>query len=140
MGRGKQLNDFEKGQIKSYSNCGLNQREIAQKIGRSQNVVSNYLHNEATYGHNMKGGVPYATNVSDRRLIIRAASNSRRSAAKIRLDSGVSASLSTVKRVIRTAKWLKRMKLQKKTTSQCRSYGCTTSVCTQACDMGKGVE
>lgn len=50
MGRGKPLTDFEKGQIKGYIESGLKHYEIAKKIGRSQNVVSNFLRNEADYG------------------------------------------------------------------------------------------
>ena len=51
----------------------------------------------------MKGGVQYATTAAERSLIIRTASNSHRSAAKIRQDCGVDAYLATVKRVIRSA-------------------------------------
>jgi len=62
----------------------------------------------------MKGGVKYATTVTARRHIIRAASNSTRSAAKIKEACGVKASLATVKRIIRSAKHLKRLKIKKK--------------------------
>nr|AAM11284.1 RH50880p [Drosophila melanogaster] len=47
MGREKPLSDFEKVQIKGYIESGLKHFIIAKKIGRSQNVVSNFLRNEA---------------------------------------------------------------------------------------------
>ena len=46
-------------------------------------------------------------------MIIRAASNSALSSAKIKYNCGVDASLATVKRVIKSAKHLKRLKIKK---------------------------
>lgn len=113
MGRAKPLTAEEKGRINAFSECGLSNRRIASKIGRSLNVVNNYLRNQSGYGKNMKGGTYKATTEADRRAIIRTASNSHESASKIREKTGVSASLATVKRVIRSAKHLKRLKLKK---------------------------
>jgi len=50
MSREKPLSDFENGQIIGYIESGLKHCVIAKKIGRSQNVVSNFLRNEADYG------------------------------------------------------------------------------------------
>lgn len=115
MGRREQLSECERGQIQAYHESGLSHRKIAQKIGRSQNVVSNFLRNKAEYGKNMKGGVKHATTAADRRHILRTASNSHLSAPKIKEICGVKASVSTVKRVILSADHLKRLKLQKNT-------------------------
>lgn len=114
MGRGKPLTEEEKGKIKAFRELGLNQRRIAKNINRSQNVVSQFLRNIETYGKNMKGGSYTATTKADRRAIIRAASNSHDSASKIKAKTGVNCSLATVKRVIKSAKHLKRKKLKKK--------------------------
>ena len=114
MGRGKSLTDFERGQIKVYYKIGLSQCQIAKNIGRSQNVVSNFIRNESGYGKNRKGGIQYATTAAERRMIIRTASNSALSSAKIKYNCGVDASLATVKRVIESAKHLKRLKIKKK--------------------------
>lgn len=114
MGRGKQLTDEEKGKIVAYRESGLKQRAIAKKIRRSQNVVSHFLRNQSGYGKNMKGGTYKATTNADRRAILRAASNSRDSVAKIKQKTGVAASVSTVRRVIKKSGYLKRLKIKKK--------------------------
>lgn len=114
MGRGKPLSEAERVKVKIYAEGGLSHNEIAKKINKSQNCVSNFLRNENTYGKNMKGGTYRATSATERRAIVRSASNSKESAAKIKEKVGSKASLATVKRVIQNAKHLKRLKLQKK--------------------------
>ncbi|XP_039958902.1 uncharacterized protein LOC120773838 [Bactrocera tryoni] len=94
MGRGEQLSEYERGQIEVYRESGLSHHKIAQKIGRSQNVVSNFLGNKAEYGKNMKGGVKHATSAAVRRHIVLVASNSHLSAPKIKEICGVTASVS----------------------------------------------
>lgn len=114
MGRGKPLTEEEKGKIKAFMERGLSHRNIANKIGRSQNVVSQFSRNQPGYGKNMKGRTHKVTTAADRRAIIRAASISTCSASKIKEKTGVKASLATVKRVIRSAKHLKRLRIKKK--------------------------
>lgn len=114
MGRKKPLTEEEKGKIKAFIECGQSHRNIAKKIGRSQNIVSNFIRKQSDYGKNMKGRTHRVTTKADRRAIIRAASNSCNSAAKIKQQTGVTASLATVKRIIRSAKHLKRLKIKKK--------------------------
>jgi len=55
MGRGKALTPVEKGKIIAYKECNLTYRQIAEKIGKSKNVICNFLKNPANYGNNMKG-------------------------------------------------------------------------------------
>ena len=66
MGRGTSLTDFERVQIKVYYKIGLSQCQIAKNIGRSQNVVSNFIRNESGYG---KTGIQYATTAAEIRMI-----------------------------------------------------------------------
>lgn len=116
MGRGKSLSLEEKSKIETYKECGLSIHKIAEKIGRSRKVISMFLRNTTEYGKNFEGGNHKVVSSTDRRAILREASNSHDSAAKIRANTGVEASLSTVQRVIRNAKHLKRLKLKKNTT------------------------
>lgn len=114
MGRKKCLTIEEKTKIKVLKDENYSCRQIAEKISRSKNVVSNFLRNIENYGKNMKGRVSKVTTPQDRRAIVREASNSCLSAAKIRAKVGVSASVSTVRRVINSAKHLKFQKMKKK--------------------------
>ena len=43
MPRGNKLSDIEIGQIIAFNDQRLTQRAIAEKIGRSQKVISNFL-------------------------------------------------------------------------------------------------
>ena len=84
MGRGKSLTDFERGQIKIFYKIGLSRCQIAENIGRSQNVVSNFIRNDSGYGKNRKSEIQYATTAAERMMIIRTASISALSSAKIK--------------------------------------------------------
>lgn len=114
MGRGKSLTVEEKLKIKIYKESDLSINQIAKKIGRSRNVVSNFLKNESSYGKNMKGRTKSVLSAADKRAILRKASNSHDSAAQILAKTGVVASVRTVQRVISKADHLKRLKLKKK--------------------------
>lgn len=113
MGRGAALTLEERGKILAYRDNNLSTREIANKISRSQSVVCHFLRNPSTYGENMKKPSWKALTPCEERRILREASNSRCSAAKIRQNLGINASIATVRRVIRKAKHLKRLKLKK---------------------------
>lgn len=114
MGRATALTLAEKAKIEAFASQGLSGYAIAQKLGRSWNVVYNFLRDPTFYGKNMKGRRKRATTEADRRLILRVASNSSDSAKKIRAKSGVNASVSTVRRVLNSSKHLVLKKLQKK--------------------------
>lgn len=83
-------------------------------MGRSRKVISAFLSNKLKYGKNNKGGNNRVISAADKRAILREASNSHASTAKIRANVNVKASLSTIQRVIRSAPHLKRLKLKKK--------------------------
>lgn len=114
MGRGKSLTNEEKLKIKIYKESGQSIHKIADKIGRSRNVVSIFLRNESTYGKNMKGRTKSSLSAADKRAILRAASNSHDTSTQIKAKTGVAVSVRTVQRVISKAEHLKRLKLKKK--------------------------
>uniref|UniRef100_A0A1I7X4C3 HTH_Tnp_Tc3_1 domain-containing protein n=1 Tax=Heterorhabditis bacteriophora TaxID=37862 RepID=A0A1I7X4C3_HETBA len=58
MASGSLLNDIEKENILPFSDAGLNQTEIAREIGRSRNVVANFLIAPDEYGSKKSGGRP----------------------------------------------------------------------------------
>lgn len=115
MGKGKPLDESEKGKIKAYRECGHSILQISKNIKRSRKVITSYLNNEDTYGKNMKGRPSSVITAADKRIILRHASNSHDSAAKIKEKTGVKACVRTVQRVISNAKHIKRLKLKKKT-------------------------
>lgn len=117
MGRGKALNNSEKEKILILKSQGQNPVQIAKNINRGKTVVYNYLNNVERYGKNMKGRKKMATTPKERRKILRIASNSAMSVSKIREKSGVSASLRTVHRILKSCPYIVRRKLQKKTTT-----------------------
>lgn len=114
MGRGTVLSLEEKAKIEAYNDSGLSFHKIAEKIGRHRKTVASFLKNKEQYGKNFKGGNNRVLSQADKRAILRQASNSHDSSSKIKEKTGVSASLSTVQRVIRTAAHLQRQKLKKK--------------------------
>jgi transposase len=50
MGRKASLSEMEKGQIMAFEDAGLNISEISKKIGRSRNVIMNFIQNKDPYG------------------------------------------------------------------------------------------
>lgn len=87
MGREKCLTESEKLKIKIYKESGELIKKIAQKIGRSRNVINNFLKNEINYGKNMKGRTKRVFSAADKRAILRLASNTRINKDKIRCFS-----------------------------------------------------
>lgn len=114
MGRGKRLTPGEISKIETLSEEGYSGRQIAEKTGRSANVIWNFLRNKENYGRNQKGGVKTATTERERRNIVRIASNSAMTARRIGEEAGSSASVWTVRRVLKASSILKRLRLKKK--------------------------
>lgn len=114
MGRGRKLTYLEMEKIQFYMDQKLSNREIAKRIGRSPKVVNNYIKHKENYGKNYKGRTKLATSSRERRLILRAASNSSKTVRQIANDVNTSASLSTVRRIIKSSSYLKRNKMRKK--------------------------
>lgn len=114
MGRGKTLTVAEIERIKIFNEQGFCTAAIARQINRSFEVVRNYLRDPENYGKNQRGRTYRATTERERRVILREASNSALTARQIRNIAGTSASVQTVRRVIKASPNIKRRKMKKK--------------------------
>lgn len=112
MARGLKLSEREKGLIEGYGDRGYGIREIARKIGRSHNVVGNFLRNKTSYGTKKHPGRPSKLSSKDKRRIIRAASNSSISLKEIKKKNGLKVSRETIRRVIKSSPHIVRAKLK----------------------------
>ena len=56
--KGGKLPEFEKGEITALKRVGKSQREISKALGRSKNVISNYLKSPNKYGTRKPTGRP----------------------------------------------------------------------------------
>jgi len=113
MGKAGVMSLLERQKVDFFHSQGLSNRNIAKKINRSSRTVDRYLKDPEKYGKNFKGK---KRELSERavRKIVRIASNSTKSAAKIKELAGIKASLSTVQRTIRNAEHLKHLETKKK--------------------------
>ena len=93
MGKGKALNEIEKGKILAYSESGLSLREFGRKLGRTHEVVRRFLKNPAEYGKKKSTG-------RTARRIVNCASNSTNSCMQIKRTLDLNVSKSTVWRVL----------------------------------------
>lgn len=84
MGKKSSLNDDEKGQIRAYHESGLSNREIGRRLGRSKDVVAQYLSNPNAYGTRKSTGRPQVLNDREKRAIRNAASNSTKGCRRLR--------------------------------------------------------
>ncbi|CAH2100518.1 unnamed protein product [Euphydryas editha] len=114
MGRKKSLTSEEIGKIKILCEEGYSLRKIAKRIGRSHQVISNFLDDRENYGKKFKGRTKFATTERERRAILREASNSTLTARQIAHNVGTKASVRTVQRIIRNFPHLKRLKMKRK--------------------------
>ena len=76
MAKAGSLTAEEKTQIRAYADAGMSHRKIAEKISRSQNVVSRYLKDPKEYDKKKKRGIIRKLSQADKRRICRMASNS----------------------------------------------------------------
>jgi transposase len=75
MGRGKQLSDFEMGQIMTYKNQGKSVAKISELVNRSRRVIRNYIEDPENYGTKKSPGRPAALTPKEHRRVLRLASN-----------------------------------------------------------------
>lgn len=110
MARGSQLSEYEKGRIDEMR-TGNSIRFISRILGRSHNVVLNYLRNPVLYG--TKKGIERPSKLSSRekRRIIHKASNSIKSAAQIRAECSLNVSTRIILRTIHEAPFIRKMKI-----------------------------
>lgn len=112
MPRGKELSDYEKGQISAFYSSGCGFREIGRKIGRSHKVVSNFLKDQENYGKNKRTGRKHKLSNRDKRRIINHASNSTMSCKALGALTETNVSVTTVWRVLKGSEHIVRSKLQ----------------------------
>jgi hypothetical protein len=114
MGRSTTLTEFERGQITSLNSLGYSQRRIASEIGRSQNVVRNYLILGDQYHTKFSPGRPKAATERDERKIGQLAATGKFSIREIRNLLPVQLSIMTILRIINNIPFLKWCKKQGK--------------------------
>lgn len=117
MGRGKAITAVERGQIAAYNEQGLSIRQIADKLGRSNNLVLHCLKRGPENPPAITTGRKRKLSARDNRNICRHASNHCTTARKIIAELDLPVSQSTVLRTLdsdlnlRHEKMLKRPRL-----------------------------
>ena len=99
MGRGKKLNDIEKGQIKAFYESGQSMRWISKRIHRSLNVVEHFLADTEAYGKKSSPGRPRKLNSRTERRILAELTNSNKGVRHVRDNIVPEVSHQTVWRV-----------------------------------------
>ena len=71
MAKGTKLSEFEKGEITALNWVGKSQRGISMALGRSKNLISNYLKSPNKYGTRKPTGRPENLSPQFKRRIVR---------------------------------------------------------------------
>jgi transposase len=108
MPSGKRLSPYERGLVDGHKAQRLKNREIAKKIGRSPNAVSNYLSDPENYGLKNPEGRPSVLSQRGRRYVLREASNKVTVVSRIKEKLNLKCHVQTVQRVLKTAPYLRR--------------------------------
>ena len=114
MGRGKPLNDREKGQIIAFHNMGLSNREISRRIERSLNVVNHFLQLKEKYGTKKSTGRPKKISQREKGKILQEARQNKHHASKIKMKLDLPVGVRRVQQVLRSSGTLKYSKRAKK--------------------------
>lgn len=96
MGRGLALNDKEKGQIMAYKEERLSNREIGRRIGRSVNIVNNFIRLKDEYGKKKAPGKAGILTPRQKRAIRAAAANSTKGSRRLQKELAPNVSHVTV--------------------------------------------
>lgn len=124
MPRGKELNEFEKGQITGLRQSGTKPSEIAYKIKRSRKVVYNYLKLGSKYGQRHRSGRKRTISCRDFRMILRLSSSGMYSTNQIKGKLGLPQHRVTIWRYVRKIPYLryrKRLRKLKMTSIQIKN-------------------
>jgi len=100
MPRGKELTEFEKGEITGFATAGKSSREIGDLIGRSKTVVNNYLKLRENYGSKKRSGRKSSLTPRDKRGILRLASTEEYSVPQIKSAMNLKQHKQTIWRTI----------------------------------------
>lgn len=115
MGRGKPLTESEKSKIstlKDYTSLSIN--KIAKEIHRSKHVVLNFINNRENYGKNYKNGRPSTVSPTQKRLLIRCAANSFKSARQLKNENNLALGIRRVQQILSGSQHLKYKKMKRK--------------------------
>ncbi|PIC13683.1 hypothetical protein B9Z55_027551 [Caenorhabditis nigoni] len=113
MPRGKCLTELEKGYIAGLKAAGYSNRSVADVMGRSRCLINAYTKNPELYGQKKHIGRPPKTTSRERRMILRAASNSILSSTQIKTQLKLDVSSKTVRRVIKKSRFIRRYKMRR---------------------------
>lgn len=103
MGKGKRLNEKEKGKIEILASQDVTMTAIADQIGRSRGVVTSFTKNPELYGTFKHLGRPKKLSQRVRRRICELASNKSISAAQIKDELKLDVSVRTISRILRSS-------------------------------------
>lgn len=97
MPRGTQLSEFEKGQIKAFSEGGYSQTQIAKEIGRSRHVVQNFIKLGDEYGSkNHRFGRPRALSNREEREVWNMLATGDKSLREVQREASKKVSYGTI--------------------------------------------
>lgn len=111
MAKGARLNDEEKGRIKAYKEEGLSNREIAQRIGRSHDVINKFVRLGNSYGIKKAPGKKPALSARAKRAIRAAAANSTKGTRRLQKEMEPNVSHVTVWKALNESPNLKYEKM-----------------------------
>lgn len=115
MGKGKPLSEAEKAKISTLKDYNkMTNRHIAKEIGRSKDVVRNFLQNRENYGKNYTTGRPSAITSTEKRQLIRSASNSFKSARQLKSENDLSVGVRSIQKILSGSQHLKYEKMKRK--------------------------
>lgn len=113
MGKGKPLTDYEKGQIDAFQRQGTSNQEIARLLGRSPEVICNYVNDKVGFGTKKSTGRHPLLSKRDRRHVLREASNSVITSTQIKSNLSLNVSTRTIRWALIKSKFIKRRRLRK---------------------------
>lgn len=115
MGKGKPLNEVEKAKIstlKDYNN--MTNRQIAKEIGRSKDVIGNFLKNRENYGKKYTSGGRSTITSAEKRRLIRNAGNSFKSARQLKSENDLSIGIRRIQQILSGSPHLKYKKMKRR--------------------------
>jgi hypothetical protein len=110
MPKGKELIDYEKGEIDGLRKSGKTPYQIAALIKRSRKVVNNYIKLGPNYGKKKRSGRKSTFSCRDFNHILRLSSTGKYSAAKIRSELRLPQHRTTITRLLNKPKYMKYQK------------------------------
>lgn len=114
MGKKKCLSQEERRLISRLHKDGMSCREIARHIKRSFSSVAKFIRSGETYGTHRSTGRPPALSMREKRLVLRIASNSCKTANAIAKEAGIHTKIRNVQRLLQRSKNIVRKKIKRK--------------------------